>query len=373
MFRRTRPRFMHRNAKSGFTIVELLVVIAMIGVLVAMLVPAINSARESGRRANCQNNLRQFGLGMQVHSDRKAGSFCSGGFDWTRDGAVTEIGWVADLIQQGVPVGKMLCPSNPAQISETFTDLLSAPPTPDTCVDKVGSPPTTLPDGTQVTNPCRQIVTQSMAPLSDERRQLVDREILLKHFNTNYTASWLLVRTMPQLDSSGNVVSRKAGCSRQITSRSATFGPLTQAILDLSKVPASLVPLLGCGATAGSLPQDLTGFPAGTMTTLSMTSGPVLRETGQLPSFSTGTSRTGPNGWWAAWSKQALQDYRGFAAVHRSLCNILMADGSVRTFEDRNGDGALNNGFAAVSGAFRSEEIEIPEEEVFSGASLRGL
>lgn len=373
MFRRTRPRRMLRSAKNGFTIVELLVVIAMIGVLVAMLVPAINSARESGRRANCQNNLRQFGLGMQVHSDRKAGAYCSGAFDWKNDGAVTEIGWVADLVQQGVPVGKMLCPSNPAQISDTFTDLLSLPPTNDVCVDKVGSAATTLPDGTQSVNPCRQIITRSLEPLNDERRQLVDREILLKHFNTNYTASWLMVRTMPHLDASGNVVSRKAGCSRQITSRSATFGPLTQALLDLSKVPASLIPMLGCGATVGSLPQDLTGFPAGSMTTLTMTSGPAHRETGQLPSFSNGTSRSGADGWWATWQKQTLQDYRGFAAVHRSLCNLLMADGSVRTFEDRNGDGSLNNGFAALSGAFRSDEIEIPTEEVFSGAALRGF
>ncbi len=93
-----------RKVRGGFTLVELLVVIAIIGVLVSLLLPAVQNAREAGRRTQCMNNLKNLGLAAQQHLE-KLRRFPSGGWGptWVGDpdrGNNTKQpgGWVYNLL-----------------------------------------------------------------------------------------------------------------------------------------------------------------------------------------------------------------------------------------------------------------------------------
>jgi prepilin-type N-terminal cleavage/methylation domain-containing protein/prepilin-type processing-associated H-X9-DG protein len=370
--------------RAGFTLVELLAVIAIIGVLVALLLPAIALAREAARNATCMNNLRQFGLSLHNHAQQNKEAFCSGSFDWLRDGAIADFGWVADAIKQNYTPGKQLCPSNPARGCETLEDLLTLDTTSATfvassgCVDVYGSPPRKAPDGTLVWNPCRYIADPASGSglgggPSAARRDYVEREVFKKNINTNYTASWWLVRSEVLLDANGNLRPARAGCAESPlpVNRNFTRGPLKRQIVDTSISAASLVPLLGDGASGGrTLSDNLGDLTAGTLLVVPLTRGPVIKsgagEFSPPPPFPNPTPKAV---WWPVWAKNCLQDYTQFAAVHRGSGNILFADGSVRSFKDGNEDGKLNNGFTTVS-SFADDVVEIPEDEVYSLYSL---
>ncbi len=100
------PALPFRSGRSGFTIVELLVTIAVIGIVIALLLPAVQYAREAARRTQCRNNLRQIAIGAQnFHSTY--GSFPGNGwgFTWVGEperavGASQPAGWIYQLLPQ---------------------------------------------------------------------------------------------------------------------------------------------------------------------------------------------------------------------------------------------------------------------------------
>jgi prepilin-type N-terminal cleavage/methylation domain-containing protein/prepilin-type processing-associated H-X9-DG protein len=129
---RARPGAVQRD--NGFTLIELLVVIAIIGVLVALLLPAVQAAREAVRRAACMNNLRQLGLALHQYHD-VFGKF-PGARDPFNPGPFSTQAHLLDYLEQGNLAGRIdfsqptstginldvanrivkvfLCPSDPA-------------------------------------------------------------------------------------------------------------------------------------------------------------------------------------------------------------------------------------------------------------------
>ncbi|MEY3205529.1 MAG: hypothetical protein RLZZ21_1860 [Planctomycetota bacterium] len=117
-----------QSTRRGFTLVELLVVIAIIGLLVAILLPALSSARNSAQAAGSGSNLSSFGRGFMINAtEDKSSRLSTGAFDHLRDGDSRRIGWVADLIRIKVSnPGKALDPANPSQVNEKVADYIGA-------------------------------------------------------------------------------------------------------------------------------------------------------------------------------------------------------------------------------------------------------
>ncbi len=409
----------------AFTLVEMLVVIAIIGILVALLLPALSAARESARATQCKANLRQFFVGQTTHADNDPQErYSTGAYDGRRDGSLDTIGWVADLVNGGIAnPQELLCPSNPSKASEKLNDYLGVT----TITAKEQG------DLAKINSGAAPLIAGGAA---GTQGTLVADHFLEKGYGTNYMSTWFHCRTGPVMQSStsgGDVtitidttsMTSPPAYVNKSANPAFNIGPLSRRTVEEGAHPESIIPLMGdanigdlkeaflkesCVSTNGKTyatagdrlvesfsdgPSIIVGGgsgPAETFTPIEDSASDVviLDTANNINVFAQEQVPTGavlP----PITQDSILQDYRDFGVPHRGNCNILFADGSVRAYKDINGDGYLNPGFKLTTPAagadgisgnsddnfnpaatgYTAAQVELPREEFFSGVFLK--